>query len=83
MEDVCLFLGKQTLKNLSVKRRFIAVTNCVNPCIGAQTHLPKLSFFVERVSYGHLDHFQLVAWRLTLDSGLRRQSKKQTMHDEC
>lgn len=51
--------------------------NCVHACVHG--HLPELSFFVERVSYGHLDYFQLVAWRLALDSVLRRDSRKQTV----
>ena len=37
-------------------------------------HLPERSFFFERVIYGHLDHFLLVAWRLALHSVLVRDS---------
>lgn len=69
--------------HLHVKREFSTVTNCVHACVCAHRHVPELSLFVERVSYGHLDHFQLVAWRLALDSVLRRYSRKQTVFHLC
>ena len=55
----------------------LTVTNCVQACVHG--HVPELSFFAEMVSYGHLDHFQLVAWSLTLDSALRRDSRARSV----
>lgn len=40
---------------------------------GASGDTPERRFFAEEVGYGHLDHFELVAWRLALDSVLRKK----------
>ena len=47
-------------------------------------HLPERSFSVERVSYGQLDLFQLVAWGLALDSVLiGRRGSRNTLYSQC
>lgn len=47
--------------------------------VHAQRHAPEVSFFVERVTYGHLDYFQVVAWSSELDRVLRRYNRKQSV----